>query len=42
MKNLAIVGFAILFTTATVGQQSRANGDGQGAGGQRYWPTCGV
>jgi len=29
MKNLALVAFAILFTTATVGQQAQQNGDGR-------------
>ena len=29
MKNLTIVGFAILLTTAMVGQQSQSNGDGR-------------
>jgi len=28
MKNLALVAFAILFTTATVGQQAQQNGNG--------------
>jgi len=29
MKNLALVAFAILFTTATVGQHAQQNGDGR-------------